>query len=108
MSAGLYKLYIDGLLDRLSSSGDGCFVGEICCVAPAACGDVAVMPPSLDASQKLISTAVDYSRMERYLLQPAKSVILAFHQHCGRHIHINGGGSHAGGKGSNAHRGTPF
>ena len=84
LSTDLYKLYIDGLLDILSSSGDGCFVGEICCVAPAACDDVAVMSPSLDVLQKLISTAVDYSRMERYLLQPAKSVILAFHQHCGR------------------------
>ena len=84
LSTDLYKLYIDGLLDRLSSSGDGCFVGEICCVAPAACDDVAVMSPSLDVLQKLISTAVDYSRMERYLLQPTKSVILAFRQHCGR------------------------
>lgn len=84
LSTDLYKLYIDELLDRLSSSGDGCFVGEICCVAPTACDDIAVMSPSLDALQKLIATAVDYSRMERYLLQPAKSVILAFLQHCGR------------------------
>ena len=36
LSTDLYNLYIDGLLDRLSSSGDECFVGEICCVAPAA------------------------------------------------------------------------
>ena len=66
--------------------GDGCYVGEICCVAPAACDDIAVTSPSLDVLQKLISTAVDYSWMERYLLQPAKSVILAFHQHCGRRV----------------------
>ena len=78
-------------------------------MAPAACDDVAVITPSLDVLQKLVSIAVDYSRMERYLLQPAKSVILAFHQHCGdRHIHINGGRSHADGKGSNAHGNTPF
>ena len=38
-------------------------MGEICCVAPAACDDVAVMSPGLDALQKLISTAVDYSRV---------------------------------------------
>ncbi|MEW8548514.1 MAG: reverse transcriptase domain-containing protein, partial [Candidatus Thiodiazotropha sp.] len=84
LSTDLYKLYINGLLDRLTMSGDGCFLGEVCCVAPAACDDIAVLSPSLDMLQRLISISVDYSRMERYLLQPSKSVVLACQQHCGK------------------------
>ncbi|MEW8546756.1 MAG: reverse transcriptase domain-containing protein, partial [Candidatus Thiodiazotropha sp.] len=81
LSTDLYKLYGNGLLDRLTDMGLGFHLGEICCVAPTAADDMAIAASSLHELQRLITTSVDYSKMERYHLQPNKSVILAFPCH---------------------------
>ena len=82
LSTDLYKAYADGLLDRLAATGLGCHVGEVCCVVPTAADDMAIVASSLSILQKLVSESVDYSKMERYLLQPSKSVILAITNQC--------------------------
>ena len=51
-------------------------MGEICCVVHTATDDMAIAASILDELQRLISTSVDYSKMERYHQQPNKSVIL--------------------------------
>ena len=78
----MYKAYADGLLDRLAATGLGCHVGEVCCVVPTAADDMAIVASSLSILQKQVSESVDYSKMERYLLQPSKSVILAITNKC--------------------------
>ncbi|MEW8547992.1 MAG: reverse transcriptase family protein, partial [Candidatus Thiodiazotropha sp.] len=69
LSTDLYKVYGNILLDRITSTGIGCYIGNVCCAAPTAADDMAILAPSLSTLQKLVSIAVDYSRMERYLLQ---------------------------------------
>ena len=75
-------MYGNGLLDRHTTSGLGCHIGEICCVAPTCADDLAAATSSLTALQKIVFNSVDYSIMERYLLQPVKSVIVAMLKHC--------------------------
>lgn len=77
LSTDLYKLYGNNQLDRIQDKGDGFHIGEICCAAPTVADDIAMGSSSLDVLQSLVSTAVDNSKLEKYILQPAKSVILA-------------------------------
>ena len=82
LSTDLYKVYGNGLLDKLTVSGEGCHIGEISCVAPTVADDLAVTASSLPALQKIVSSSADYSQMERYLLEPVKSVFLAILSQC--------------------------
>ena len=50
-------------------------IGGISCVAPNCADDVAIVSSNRSALQTLVNIATDYSSMERYLLQPTKSVI---------------------------------
>ena len=77
LSTDLYKLYGNGQLQRMEETGIGCHIGEICCVAPIAADDMVLPAPSLTILQKLVNIAVDNRKMEKYILQPTKSVILA-------------------------------
>ena len=76
LSIDLYKLYGNGLFDRLQISGVGCHIGKISCVAPGCADDVTILVENKRILQLLVDIAVDYSCMERYLLQPFKSVLL--------------------------------
>ena len=50
--------------------------GHLCCAAPTCADDMLVLSDTQEALQFLLSIAVDNSVMERYHLQPAKSVLL--------------------------------
>ena len=76
LSTDLFKVHGNGLLDRLVKSGHGCHIGEICCVAPTCADDMLVLSDTQDDLQLLLNIAVDNSIMEKYVLQPAKSVLL--------------------------------
>ncbi|MEW8548618.1 MAG: reverse transcriptase family protein, partial [Candidatus Thiodiazotropha sp.] len=76
LSADLYKVYNNKLLDRLTSAGTDTRIGNICCVAPTCADDIAIASDSKILLQSLVDIAVDYSQMELFLLQPAKSVVL--------------------------------
>ncbi len=76
LSKDMYKIYVNELLNRLSIAGHGGKIGEINCAAPTCADDVTIISDSPEVLQSLINTAVDYSKMERYLLQPTKSVVL--------------------------------
>lgn len=76
LSTELYKVYIDGCLRRLAEV-KGCYhIGEVCCAAATCADDVAAISNTLEGLQSMVSSAVDYSEMELYLIQPEKSVIL--------------------------------
>ncbi|MCG7866749.1 MAG: hypothetical protein JAY74_10300 [Candidatus Thiodiazotropha taylori] len=84
LSTDLYKLYGNDQLDRLKDMGVGSYIGEVCCAAPTTADDMALGASSLDTLQRLVTAAVDNSKLERYILQPAKSVILAAVTQCRR------------------------
>ena len=76
LSTDLYKVYSNSLLDRLSTNKDATRIGPVICVAPACADDVAIGADSPDIMQSLLDIGVDNSKMERFILQPVKSVIL--------------------------------
>ena len=45
LSTDLYKLYDNGVFDRLQLTGVGCHIGDISCVVPG-CSDDQMMQPS--------------------------------------------------------------
>jgi hypothetical protein len=76
LSADLYKVYINPLLDILSSTGLGGKIGNINCCAPTCPDDVALIANNPLDIQTMVGVAVDFSKREGYLLQPMKSVVM--------------------------------
>ena len=75
-SADLYKVYSNPLLDRMTSLCICGMVGEVCCSCPACCNDVTFTSDEPEELQVLVSEGEDYVGMERFLLQPIKSVVM--------------------------------
>ncbi|CAC5416673.1 unnamed protein product [Mytilus coruscus] len=76
LSADLYKIYINTLLDILADSGHGGKIGSISCCAPTCADDLAILSNCPYETQILINMAFDFSKREAYLLQPAKSCVI--------------------------------
>ncbi|VDI36427.1 Hypothetical predicted protein [Mytilus galloprovincialis] len=76
LSADLYKIYINTLLDILADSGYGGKIGSISCCAPTCADDLAILSNCPYETQILIDMAFDFSKREAYLLQPAKSCVI--------------------------------
>ena len=76
LSTDLFKVYGNVQLDRMTTSGQGCYIGEVCCAAPTCADDMVVLTDDKVSLQFLLNIAVDNSLMEKYLLQPVKSVLL--------------------------------
>ena len=73
----MYKVYLNPQLNRLSETGEGGTIGEIDCAAPTAADDMAAMTDKPSSLHTLVGTSDDFSRMEHYVLQPKKSVVMA-------------------------------
>ncbi|KAK6186686.1 hypothetical protein SNE40_005971 [Patella caerulea] len=78
LSAKLYLLFINDLLDELSNSSFGAsLLGvKVCC--PTQADDVAIVSSSLIGLQRLLQICETYSRRWRFCFSPTKSVILNF------------------------------
>ena len=76
LNADLYKLYINQLLNRLAISGQGASIGYTVCNSHTCADDLSSLRNSTSGLQFLCNIAFDYSRMERYQLQPTKSVVI--------------------------------
>ena len=72
MTADLYKVYGNTLLNRLDGIFQGATIGEIGCVAPACADDVAVASSKTDP----LHTSADYGSMERFDFQLVKSLVV--------------------------------
>ena len=59
LSADLYKVYVNPLLDRLSNSGLGGKIGNINCCAPTCADDVALIANNPFNIQTMVDIAVD-------------------------------------------------
>jgi hypothetical protein len=76
LSADLYKIYVNHLLDILDCAGVGAKIGSIKCSAPTCADDIALTGSNPQDIQTMINIAYDFSQREGYSLQPTKSVIL--------------------------------
>jgi hypothetical protein len=64
LSADLYKVYVNLLLDILSNSGLGGKIGNINCCAPTCADDVALIANNPFDTQTMVDIAVDFSKRE--------------------------------------------
>ena len=76
LSADLYKIYVNPLLDRLNKTGIGAKVGGIICNTSACADDVTINTYSDQVVQILLDIAADFANQERYELQPSKTNIV--------------------------------
>ena len=76
LSTYLYKVYVNPCLDRVTNLLIGGRVGEIGCSAPTCADDMTFATDDKEELQGLVNEGNDYSGMERYLLQPVKSVVM--------------------------------
>ncbi|MEW8547953.1 MAG: reverse transcriptase family protein, partial [Candidatus Thiodiazotropha sp.] len=76
LSTDMYKVYVDPLLSRVTESLLGGTIGEICCAAPTCADDMTFVSDAKQTLQTLIHEAADFASMERYLIQPVKSVVM--------------------------------
>ena len=72
------------LFDRLQLTGVRCHIDEISWVVPGCADDAAVLAENKRILQLLVDITVDYSIMERFLLQPIKNVLLQIFNHLKR------------------------
>ena len=61
LSPALFALYVQGLLDRLSSLGIGCYIGGTFVGAMAWADDFLLLVPTRSAMQKMLDTASAFS-----------------------------------------------
>ena len=76
LSSDLYKVHINPLLDRLQDSNLGIKIGNIYCASSACADDLTVGCKEITEGQTMVNETHDFSLMERYDLQPVKSVCL--------------------------------
>ena len=68
LSTDSYKVYNDGLLDRLTIAKNATIIGPVICVAPACADDTVVAADCPEVLQSLLDIGVDYSKMESNIL----------------------------------------
>jgi hypothetical protein len=73
LSADLYNIYVNPLLDRLNKTGLGAKVGDIICNTSACADDVTINTYSDHDVQILLDIVADFANQERYELQPSKT-----------------------------------
>jgi hypothetical protein len=73
LSADLYKIYINQLLDLMQESNLGAKISNINCCAPTCADDIALAGSNPLDIQVLVNIASDYSAREAYTLQPIKT-----------------------------------
>lgn len=76
LSADLFKVYNNGTLYRIDSSGKGATIGEIGVQAPTCADDMSLLSNSSCGLQSLIHICDDTSKMDGYINQEVKSVIM--------------------------------
>ena len=73
LSADLYTIYVNPLLDRLNHTGLGAKIGNIICNTSACADDITLN------SFNEIDTAAEYAKQERYQLQHTKTNSIRMH-----------------------------
>ena len=78
LSAPLFALYIDPLLQRLSNTNKGCYIGNLCANAFAYADDIVILSPTCKALRALVNVCEIFA--SEYLLNfnPDKCKLLIF------------------------------
>ena len=71
LSADLYKLYVNPLLNFIGDSGLGGNIGNINVCAPTCADDVVLIACNPLDIHTMVDIAVDFSKRDGYQLQPA-------------------------------------
>lgn len=78
LSPLLYSIFVDELLDDLTSSKLGVMIGSVHCPSPMYADDLALIANSAERLQLLLDIVYRYSSKWRYQFNSAKSAILVF------------------------------
>ena len=73
-----YKVYIDGLLHRLTHSGQGAYIGDIYIGSPTCADDIILVANNIIELQSQLNIVSDYTKRERYQIHPDKSKLIVF------------------------------
>ena len=76
LSAMEYKRYVNPLLDQLQNSYCGAYIGTTHIACPTVADDVSLTATNPADLQTLLSLAYQYSRSEKYHLQPLKCSVI--------------------------------
>ena len=79
LSADLYTIYVNPLLDRLNHTGLGAKIGNIICNTSACTNAITLNSFNEMEAQVLIDTAAEYAKQERYQLQHTKTNSIRMH-----------------------------
>ena len=83
LSPLLFSLYLEPLLQRLISSGFGCWVGSTYCGALAYADDVVLLAPTVHAVKQQLEICARYAQEYRVLFNASKSKLIPL---CRSHI----------------------
>lgn len=72
----LFCVYIDGLLNQLSESGVGCYIGHIYTGVLAYADDIVLLAPTPSAMRTLLKICEDYGKLYSVVFNAAKSACL--------------------------------
>ena len=78
LSPLLYSLFVDDLLDRLSTSGYGVSIDGVYCGAPMYADDLALISDSEAGLQHMLDIVSEYAHLWRYRFNLSKSSVLVF------------------------------
>ena len=91
LSAPLFALYIDELLQKLNSSRQGCHIGDLCANAFGYADDVIILSPTCKALRYLINICEEYAADHHIKFNPDKCTLLIFSDpdFCREDVHIS-------------------
>ena len=78
LSAPLFALYIDDLLQKLNTSKQGCHIGNLCANAFGYADDIIILSPSCTALRCLIEICEKYAKDHMIKFNPDKCTLLVF------------------------------
>jgi hypothetical protein len=86
LSAKLYLIYIDELINILSKSGKGAIMVDLNGDCPVQADDIALISSNVPFMQSLIDICVQYSKRWKFKFCPVKNQVMKFTKHT---MHIN-------------------
>ncbi len=78
ISPVLFCIYMDGLLNKLSNSGVGCYMGGVFAGAFGYADDLKTLTPSVGALQKMADICVEYAAKYDVIFNAKKSMIIIY------------------------------
>ncbi|CAG2229892.1 unnamed protein product [Mytilus edulis] len=78
LSAKLYLIFINDLINELESSKEGAFFHDLNASSPVQADDIAIIATNCVSTQRMVTICENYSNMWGFTFSPAKSKLLQF------------------------------